>query len=73
MGQLSNGSLYGNGTLYLAGIVLFFAIRIRKIYWIQKAEIERNRKIQINEDRLRKTYNIYKIRKANKRKEVTNF
>lgn len=66
-GELSNGILDGNGTIILGVITLCFALVHKKMFNQKKERRERQLNIEKNEARLRKKYNIYKIRKANKK------
>lgn len=61
-----NGTLDANGTLVLCVIMLSFALWNRKTFKQERQQIERRRNIEKNENRLRKKYNIYKLRKVNK-------
>jgi hypothetical protein len=66
-GELSNGILDGNGTIILGVITLLFALVHKQMFNQKKESRERQINIEKNEEKLRKKYNIYKIRKANKK------
>lgn len=66
-GELFNGILDGNGTIILGVIALFLAIVHKQMLNQKKESRERQMNIEKNEEKLRKKYNIYKIRKANKK------
>lgn len=65
-GDLVNGTLDANGTIIVSFILLCFSISFNKTYKKEKHNFERKKGIQKNEDILRKTHNIFKIRKINK-------
>ena len=66
-GKLHNGMLDGNGTIVLGIITLIFALVQKKMFNQKKESREREMNIEKNEEKLRKKYNIYQIRKANKK------
>lgn len=66
-GELSNGILDGNGTIILGVITLCFALVQKKIFNQKKESRERQLNIEKNEEKLRTKYNIYKIKKVNKK------
>ena len=66
-GELHNGMLDGNGTIVLGIITLIFALVQKKMFNQKKESREREMNIEKNEEKLRKKYNIYQIRKANKK------
>ncbi len=66
-GELFNGILDGNGTIILGAIALFLAIVHKQMFNQKKESRERQMNVEKNEEKLRKKYNIYKIRKANKK------
>ena len=66
-GNLINGTLDANGTIIVSFILLCFSIWFKKTYKKEKRDYERRKGIEKNEDILRKTNNIFKIRKMNKK------
>jgi ascorbate-specific PTS system EIIC-type component UlaA len=66
-GDLVNGVLDANGTLILGVIILCFSIWWRKMFRQESQNHDRLKNIEKNEDKLRKKYDIYKLRKINKR------
>ena len=66
-GDLINGTLDANGTLILSFIILIFAIWNKKIHDEEKRNHDRLKNIEKNENLLRRKYNIFKIRKLNKK------
>jgi len=66
-GNLVNGVLDANGTLILALLILLFSLWNKKDYKQEMQNHERIINIEKNENLLKKKYNIYKIRKINKK------
>ncbi|MFV5693572.1 hypothetical protein ACM55K_16230 [Flavobacterium sp. LT1R49] len=66
-GNLTNGVLDANGTLILAVIILLFSIWNKRMYMQEKQNHDRLKNIEKNENMLRGKYNIFKIRKINKK------
>ena len=66
-GELHEGMLDGSGTMILGIITLFFALVQKKMFNQKKVYRERQLSIEKNEEKLSKNYNIYKIRKLNKK------
>jgi len=66
-GNLVNGVLDANGTLILGVIILCFSIWWRKMLRQESQNHDRLKNIEKNEEKLSKKYNIYKLRKINKK------
>jgi len=71
-GKVVNGTLSSNGTIIIGVIIFCFCITGFLSYKKRKYNNEKMREIEKNEERLGKKYNIYKIRKINKRKAAAN-
>lgn len=65
-GTITQGVLNADGTLVLGILLLVLAIVQHKTVRREKEQHDRKVGIEKNEARLSKTYNIFKIRKANK-------
>ena len=66
-GNVINGVLDANGTLILGFIILLFSIWNKKFYKQETQNRDRIKNIEKNENLLRKKYNVFKIRKNNKK------
>jgi len=65
-GNLISGRVDANGTIVLGTIVLCFSIWWRKELNRETSIRDRLKNIESNEQKLRKRYSIYKLRKINK-------
>ena len=65
-GDLINGVLDANGTLILGLIILCFSFWWKRMLRQEIRNHDRLQNIEKNENKLRKKYNIYKLRKINK-------
>jgi hypothetical protein len=66
-GDLMNGTLDANGTLIISFILICFSIWNREMYKQEKLVYDRKKGIEKKEEILRKKYNVFRIRKINKK------
>jgi hypothetical protein len=66
-GDVINGVLDANGTLILGFIILGFSIWNKRMFIQEKQNNDRLKNIEKNENLLKGKYNIFKIRKSNKK------